>query len=188
MLEDSQPSIWRQIQVPENYSFWELHVAIQNAMGWYDCHLHQFEITDPHYHEPVTIGKPDNEIGESILIEWETKIADYFSSKNKNALYIYDFGDHWCHQITLEKVLAAVAGQTYPRCIAGERACPPEDCGGIDGYHDLIDIMNDPKHEEYEHMLEWLGGELEPEQFNAEDVHFENPAKRLKEATKIGMI
>jgi hypothetical protein len=180
-LEDSKPVIWRRIQVPENYTFWDLHVAIQDAMGWYDCHLHQFEMVDPKQSEQVTIGKPDEEFDEPILTEWKTSIADYFSLKNKKAFYTYDFGDDWRHKIVLEKIAPIEVEQTYPQCVAGEMACPPEDCGGIYGYQDLIEIMNDPKHEDHESMLEWLGRELEPTAFSIDSIHFSNPKQRFKE-------
>jgi hypothetical protein len=186
VLEESNPPIWRCIQVPENYSFWDLHIAIQDAMGWYDCHLHQFEIEDSQG-EQITIARPDEEFGDTLRIEWETFIADYFSLKNKKAEYIYDFGDYWRHSVTLEKILPIETTQKYPRCIAGERACPPEDCGGVDGYQDLIDILNNPDHEEYQNMLDWLDREWKPEEFNAEDVDFQDPKQCLKEASVMGI-
>lgn len=175
-LEYSEPPIWRCIQVPDTYSFWDFHVAIQDSMGWGDDHLHQFEMKNPHGKNRIVISNPDDAFGESVLIEWETFIADYFSLKNKKALYVYDFGDNWRHQVHLEKIIPVEEKQKYPKCIAGERACPPEDCGGIYGYQKLIDIMNDPKHEEYESMLDWLGEKLKPDLFNIKDICFSSPS------------
>jgi len=92
---------------------------------------------------------------------------------------MYDFGDGWEHLITLEKILSVQDGQTYPRCIKGKRACPPEDCGGIWGYKALLDILSDPKHEEYADRLEWLGDSFDAEEFDPKDVEFEDPEKCL---------
>ena len=181
-LQDIKPSIWRRIQVPETYSFWDLHVAIQDAMGWADYHLHQFELVDPSTGVKVEIGIPDGESGwdTQTLPGWKRKIADYFSMENKVANYVYDFGDDWNHRIRLEKILPREKGVEYPICVAGERACPPEDCGGVWGYEDFLEIISDPDHEEYEEMIEWVGGEFDPEYFEVKDVRFEDPDQRHK--------
>jgi hypothetical protein len=181
-LNDSKPPIWRRIQVPENYSFWDLHVAIQDVMGWEDYHLHEFEIINPSTNLKVNIGIPDKDdfFGREVLPEWNQKIAKYFSMENQSAHYTYDFGDDWVHKIKLEKILPREKNIDYPICIKGKRACPPEDCGGIWEYEDLLKIINNPKHEEYEEMLEWLGGEIDPEHFDVKEIHFSDPAKRRK--------
>jgi len=145
-LMGTKPSIWRRIQVPETYTFWGLHVAIQDAMGWYDCHLHQFEVMKPSTGMGVEIGIPDKEFGwgEEILPGWKQKIADYFSmedKKNRLAGYLYDFGDNWEHAVKLEKILPRKSDVNYPTCIDGERACPPEDCGGVRGYDSFLEII-----------------------------------------------
>jgi hypothetical protein len=178
-LNNIKPLIWRCIEVPENYSFWDLHVAIQDAMGWLDCHLHEFKIENPVTGEKECIGIPDEDFGFSIIPGWETKISDYFSGKLKQALYIYDFGDNWEHCVHLEKVLLREADVKYPRCIDGKRACPPEDCGSIPGYKQLVKIMKNAKGEEYESMLDWLGFRYDPEAFSIK-IGFSNPKTRLK--------
>lgn len=180
-LQGSKPPIWRRIQVPGSYSFWDLHVAIQDAMGWLDCHLHQFEVMDPKYGEEVFIGIPDNGgWGDvRVLPEWKTSIAPYFSHTSQ-ALYEYDFGDSWSHKILLEKILSPEQDVQYPLCLAGKRACPPEDCGGIWGYEVLLEIMKDPNHEEYEERLEWVGDDFDPETFNPDSVVFDDPKKCLR--------
>lgn len=177
-LEEIDPPIWRRIQVPETYSFWDLHVAIQDSMGWTDSHLHQFEIKNPVTGAEVEISIPDEEWEDESLAGWEVKIADYFSMKNPQALYIYDFGDNWEHTIKLEKILPRDEKVEYPICLEGERACPPEDCGGVWGYVDLLETISDPDNEEYEDTIEWLGDDFDPEYFDPVDVYFDDPDER----------
>ncbi|MEA3487630.1 MAG: plasmid pRiA4b ORF-3 family protein, partial [Euryarchaeota archaeon] len=107
-------------------------------------------------------------------------IADYFSMENQSAVYTYDFGDSWEHKIQLEKIPPREKGIKYPICIKGKRACPPEDCGGTWGYEELLAILKDPKHEQYEEMLDWVGGEFDSEHFDVEEISFYEPAKYLK--------
>lgn len=126
-----KPSIWRRIQVPEDYTFHQLHIAFQHAMGWsstdHDYHLHLFAMKNPQTYEETTIGILDPYFPET-LDEKETKISSYFSLGGiKKARYDYDFGAGWQHEVVLEKVLPAVANTEYPICLDGKRACPPED-------------------------------------------------------------
>lgn len=186
-LEDIEPKIWRRIQVPEKYSFWDLHVAIQDSMGWTNSHMHQFKLIIPNGNEEIHIGIPFDEdiyAGElpPVIAGWEEFISHYFSIKNNLCYYEYDFGDGWTHEIKLEKILPATAGCKYPICLAGERACPPEDCGGIPGYENFLEIINDSKHEEHESMLEWVGGKFDSEKFDPVKVRFDNPKKRWEYA------
>ena len=179
-LKGIKPPIWRRIQVPETYTFWDLHVAIQDAMGWDDYHLHEFELVNPLTGLKQSIGSPDEEFDREVFPELKQKLVDSFSMENRSAVYTYDFGDNWEHKIQLEKILPREEGVTYPICIKGKRACPPEDCGGIWGYAELLEILGNPNHEEYEEMLEWLGGEFDPEKFNVEEISFGDPEKRRK--------
>ena len=181
-LKGVKPPIWRRIQVAEIYTFWDLHVAIQDVMGWLDYHLHGFEMVNPSTGLKVNIGSPDEDFDREVLPVWKQKIADYFSMENRSADYVYDFGDSWEHQIQLEKILPREKNINYPICIKGKRACPPEDCGGIWGYEDFLEIITDPNHEEYKEMLEWVGGEFDPEHFDVKEVHFDDPDKRRKMA------
>ncbi|KYK36855.1 MAG: plasmid pRiA4b ORF-3 family protein [Theionarchaea archaeon] len=173
------PPIWRKIQAPETYTFWDLHVALQDAMGWYDYHLHEFEMVNPRTDSPVNIGTPYEDSGSEILPEEKQKIADYFSMENPSAHYVYDFGDSWEHEIRLEKIIPREKID-YPVCIKGKRACPPEDCGGVWGYEEFLEIIKDPDHEEYEDMLEWVGGAFDPEHFDVKEIVFDDPAKRRR--------
>jgi len=187
-LKDVRPPVWRRIQVPESYTFWDLHVAIQDAMGWMDCHFHEFEVYDPSARHDVRIGIPD-ESGLSayeVISGRERKIADLFNANNNRARYTYDFGDDWLHTVVLEKIIPREKGVQYPVCIKGKRACPPEDCGGVYGYEEFLEIIGDPDNEEHEEMLDWVGGEFDPEDFNIRDVRFRDPDKYFKEPFRFG--
>lgn len=96
---------------------------------------------------------------------------DQIVSEGDKLIYEYDFGDGWEHKIRIEKILPAEKGKRYPVCLAGKRACPPEDCGGPPGYERLLEVLRDPKHEEYEETLEWLGGPFDPEAFDVNEVN-----------------
>ena len=188
-LQGISPPIWRRTQVPAIYSFWDLHVALQDAMGWFDYHLHAFYFPKSGKGHQVEIGIPGEEImDDQVLAGWLVPIAEYFREPGQTALYQYDFGDLWEHEILFEGILIKEKKVKYPRCIAGERACPPEDCGGIPGYFHLLGVIKDPKHEEYEDMIDWLKGHVvnhypyNPDKFDPQKVHFWNPQKRWKMA------
>lgn len=170
-LKDTKPAIWRRIQVPETYTFCDLHVAIQNAMGWENYHLHQFNIINPKTGITEDIGSPGGEAISGSKIP----LSSYFSLQNKRAYYLYDFGDSWEHMILLEKILPQVPKLKYPICIGGERACPPEDCGGSWGYENLLVIIKNKKHAEHRSTMEWLGEPFNPAEFKLKNVHFDNP-------------
>ncbi|MBD3285573.1 plasmid pRiA4b ORF-3 family protein [candidate division WOR-3 bacterium] len=179
-LKDIKPPIWRRILIPANSTFWELHVAIQDAMGWTDTHLHEFEVKGPDSGDTHRIGIPDDEFGRETLPGWKVKTAKYCPTIGTSVDYMYDFGDGWEHKIKLEKILPREEGADYPDCIAGERACPPEDCGGPDEYVELLEAISDENHEEHEEMLEWLGGGFDPEAFDPNAVTFTDAEERLK--------
>ena len=183
-LEDITPKIWRRIQVPESYSFWDLHVAIQDAMGWEDYHFHQFMFPSSKYARGTVIGIPDEDGFDDFntLSGWKEKIGDYLSLEQPQAIYEYDFGDGWSHLIELEKILPREEKTKYPTCIDGKRACPPEDCGGPWGYADLLEILADPSHEEHDNLTEWVGGKFDPETFDPQKIKFDDPKKRFKRA------
>ena len=183
-LKKIKPVVWRRIQVPEDYTFWDLHVAIQDSFGWLDYHLHEFEMMDPQREKITAIGIPDEEgpFDKEILPGWNLKISDWFSRSNRSAHYTYDFGDNWEHIVKLEKVLSRKEGIKYPTCIDGKQACPPEDCGGPWGYENLLKILKNPDHEEYEDWLHWVGGKFDPKFFDPKRIRFADPTKRRKAA------
>jgi len=178
-----EPPIWRRIQVPETYSFWDLHVALQDAMGWLDYHLHVFRVPGPGTSEVEQIGIPDDDPFEGdkpMLPGWEIPITHHFTRPGTTVPYEYDFGDGWEHELTLEAILPRQAGQKYPLCVDGARACPPEDTGGVYGYENVLAAIQDATHEEHESMLEWLGGRFDPDRFDPKRVKFDDPAHRFK--------
>ena len=183
-LEEIKPAIWRRIQVPENYNFWELHVAIQDAMGWLDYHLHVFRLSEKNGTTENVIGIPDDEFPTATptLAGWETRIVDHFYEVGITAEYEYDFGDGWLHKVTLEGILLGDADSQYPLCIEGERACPAEDCGGVPGYYRLLDALSAPDNDEYKELMDWLGKDYDPDKFTPQEIEFDDPKARWESA------
>lgn len=180
-----EPLIWRRIQVPSYYNFWDLHVAIQDAMGWQDYHLHSFEIKGKRKKKTQKIGIPDfHQIDDSLALDpgWEIPVTDFFNDLGVTAQYLYDFGDYWEHAVLLEGYIVKDTEMEYPLCVAGERACPPEDCGGVPGYFHMLNVLSNPADEEYEDMRMWLGGNWKAEYFDAESVKFDDPYFRWIDA------
>ena len=159
VLEETQPRIWRRIVVSSKATLSELHRILQVAMGWTDSHLHQFRKGDQRY------ADPSHEVDDTIP-ESHVALGELLRRKGDLLGYEYDFGDSWTHTIRLKAVLPAAEAGALPRCVGGERACPPEDCGGVFGYDNLLAILADPKHEEHEEHLEWLGGKFDPSAFD----------------------
>ncbi len=172
-LKGIRPPIWRRFQVKSGITFHELHKTIQVVMGWHDYHLYCF--TFGRGWDELRIEEPDEYGGFTIegenLDSRKTRVDAVFTSEKEKCLYEYDFGDGWEHELLLEKILEPEGGVEYPVCIKGRRACPPEDCGGVYGYYELIEIINNPRHPEYEGTMEWLGGDFDPEEFDLEEVN-----------------
>ena len=165
-LNGSKPKIWRTILVKPTTPLSKLHRIIQRTMGWDGGHMHQFEVLGEHY------GCADPEWGDpSVQDERKLTLGEIASLQVNSFTYEYDFGDDWKHEITIEKTLPAEKKQKYPLCIAGELACPPEDCGGIWGYYGLLDAIKNPKHAEHEQMKEWVGEDFDPNHFILEEVN-----------------
>lgn len=154
-------------------------------MGWWDYHLHEFRVHERERGRKLLIGIPTGEEMEGsseVLPGWEISVIDHFSEPGDRAEYEYDFGDGWVHEVTLLGIEARVTGQRYPQCVAGERACPPEDCGGVPGYQTLVEALLDPEHSEFEALGEWIPPGWGPELFRPENVRFDNLARRWKRA------
>ena len=197
-LLETNPPVWRRIQVPGCYTFWDLHCAITDAFGWLDYHLHLFEINDPktnslnppnpplkeHFGIPDPDGMHDEDMGYVTKPSWLTTISRCFTLKpeiNNQAEYSYDFGDGWHHSVVLEKIMVRTdkkLANTYPCCIDGENACPPEDCGGPWGYERFKKSIAYHNAEDHEEMLKWVGGWFDPIWFDKELVRFGDPDLR----------
>lgn len=183
VLPGTDPLVWRRIQVPERYSFWDLHVAIQDAMGWEDAHLHEFELFDPRAGRAVLIGIPDDDMPETrpCLPSWTVPIAEHLGYDGRPVSYTYDFGDDWKHVLACEDIVPAGRAR-YPRCLGGAGACPPEDVGGPHGYAEFVRAIADAHHPEHDAMLEWVGRPFDPHAFDAASVAFDDPKKRWRRA------
>jgi hypothetical protein len=169
-LKHSKPPIWRRLQLPGDITLAKLHRILQIAMGWTDSHLHQFEVQGAYYGEP----HPDFEsMGLEMHNEKRVKLNQLVPGEKFKFRYEYDFGDSWEHELVVEKILLPEAGVRYPRCLTGKRACPPEDVGGVWGYDEFLNVIHDPNHPEHESMLDWIGGEFDPEAFDLEEVNEE---------------
>jgi len=179
-LRESKPLIWRRIQVPSNITLHRLHMILQYVMGWTNSHLYSFDIAGTEYSIPDPVEDDFNEL--HFVDSRRTQLNKVASREKARFSYEYDFGDSWEHEILVERILPAESGTQYPVCLAGKRACPPEDCGGIWGYADLLKIIRDPTHEEYERMMEWLGGSFDPEEFNIGEIN--RSLARFRRASK----
>lgn len=167
ILKDIKPPVWRRVQVPSNISLNKLHRILQAVMPWDDYHLHQFIIGGVYYGEP----DPDDDFGFELRRDRTAKLNQVASGAGARFIYEYDFGDGWEHEILIEKVLAPEAGVRYPICLAGKRACPPEDCGGIPGYGRFLEAIRNPEHEEHDELLQWAGGSFDPEAFDIDGIN-----------------
>ncbi len=133
----------------------------------------------------ILVGIPDDGefLGDpEILPGWEIPVVSYVTLTDRSLVYEYDFGDDWQHSVTLEKVMPRDVDTRYPACVAGRRACPPEDCGGIYGYQEFLEAVRNPAHEEHENMLEWVGGYYDPGEFDKTKTSFDDPAERWNRA------
>lgn len=160
-LIDSEPLIWRRFQV-QDCSLDKFHEHIQTAMGWTNSHLYQFQIKGKEYGDPELLD--DDESLDSTSINLSQVLPK--TGKKLTFLYLYDFGDGWEHELLFEGNPSVDDKAKYPLCLEGERACPPEDCGGVWGYGDFLEAIRDPKNEEHETALEWVGGRFDPEDFD----------------------
>lgn len=184
-LLNVEPPIWRELLVPARFSFWDLHVAIQDSMGWWDTHLHDFRISDNFGGEDRRFGIPDEEWGfgdeADVDAGWEHRVIDHLDTPGDTALYSYDYGDGWRHQVTLLGIEPRSKGQRYPQCIAGERACPPEDCGGPHRYACLLEAIADPGHSKHDELRAWVSPAFDPERFDPKAIRFAQPTRRLRQ-------
>ncbi len=176
-LEGSKPKIWRRVLVPDTIKLGALHQVIQIAMGWLDGHLHSFEIDGTYYSYP----HPDTDWEDSGDVDYRRitlkKVAPVAKARFS---YLYDFGDGWEHKIVVEEIRDADTGTPLPLCLAGERACPPEDVGGVWGYAEFLKAVRDPKHPEHAHYLDWIGGAFDPEAFDLAAVNADLASLRLR--------
>lgn len=169
-LLEIEPPIWRRIELSSSTTLKQFHRILQIAIGWSDYHVHEFAVNSRRY------GIPDPEFDEpgEVMAEGRVRLEEVLPVPSARILYTYDLGDYWQHAIQLESIHSPESGVAYPRVLAGARSCPPEDCGGTGGYADLLEILLDPTHEEFEDTRAWAG------EFNAEVFSVDRVNKRLR--------
>jgi hypothetical protein len=174
-LLESHPPIWRRIQI-KDCTLDKLHEHIQTAMGWTNSHLHHFILNKQLYGNPELVEP--NFVELKYKDSTTTTISDILpkNARRFRFQYEYDFGDSWYHEVLFEGIVSPDSKAKYPLCLEGARACPPDDCGGVWGYADLVEAIGDKKHERHDEMLECVGGKFDPEKFD--------PAKATKEMRK----
>jgi hypothetical protein len=173
-LRDIRPAIWRRLIVPANIKLPMFHAVLQHAFDWTDSHLHAFRIYNDSYEAYDPELWDDWPGGPEKHDESKFRLCDLVHAKGDRLRYLYDFGDSWEHDVRVEKVLPATRPASIS-CPAGERAAPPEDCGGVPGYDNLVEAMANPSHPERRSLLEWLGDPYDPEAISLEAI-----AARLK--------
>jgi len=164
-LHDIKPTIWRRIQV-QDCSLGELHQHIQAAMGWQECHLHQFVI-DGECYGPASVDDFGMEMNDEDAVVLSELLPP--AGERIRWMYEYDFGDGWKHELLFEGHPPLDRKTKYPICLEGARACPPEDIGGFMGYYEYLEALTDPSHEQHEELIEWHGP-FDPEGFDVAKV------------------
>ena len=152
-LADTDPLIWRRVDVPVDANLKMLHDVIQGAMGWLDYHLWEFEADDKRYGLP----DPDWE-DDSLFAAKNIKLKTLLDRGVRELLYTYDMGDNWEHVVTVEAVEDGEPGTKYPRYVDGERRAPPEDVGGTPGFEAFLDAIAKPRSRDHKEAVQWHRG------------------------------
>ncbi|MBC5801775.1 MAG: plasmid pRiA4b ORF-3 family protein [Candidatus Eremiobacteraeota bacterium] len=167
-LEDVRPQVWRRLLVPERMTLGTLSKTLERVMGWESYHLHEFEI------DGISYGTPESDYPSDVRNERGRKLKNFDLAEGAWFEYRYDFGDNWRHHVVVEKILEPQPGGKYPVCVAGERACPPEDVGGTGGYAEFLKVLRNPKHEDHAHFREWgrrAGRDFAPKVFDIDKAN-----------------
>jgi Plasmid pRiA4b ORF-3-like protein len=159
-LQGIEPLIWRRVAVRTAMTLMRVHRAIQAAMGWLDCHLWHFEADGRRFSMRVPSEPEWNERYEDA---GRMKLGMLLDGGVRRAEYAYDMGDYWEHSVIVEKVSAPARGVKYPQFLGGERRCPPEDCGGPDGYVEFLKQISSKQRRVREEALRWYGGAYDPD-------------------------
>ena len=168
-LLGTDPPIWRRLLVPAEFTLAQLHHVLQVAMGWSDDHMHGFSVGKRRI-GPIN---PEGQFMDDLEEEDErtVTVSDVLAKVGSKVTYTYDFGDDWDHVMVLEKRLPFDPNLTYPVCTDGQLACPPEDCGGVYGFYDLVEARADPNHSRHQEMFDWLEGDFDPQAFSVDNVN-----------------
>lgn len=169
-LKNAKPPIWRRILIEKEFSFEDLHNVIQDVMGWGNAHLYEF--SDPNIRIGEIFEHDNDDFFDNVKSDSATiAIGDYFQRLKQKITYTYDFGDSWDHQIIVEKFLKKDNNIDYPMCIKGKNNCPPEDCGGIWGFYNMLEIIQDENNPENKETIAWIGEDYDFEYFNLEETN-----------------
>lgn len=162
----TRPPVWRRLEVRGSMTLGRLHDVLQIALGWTDSHMHQFVA------DGVVYGVPDPDWDMPVKSEARVRLDRVLREPKDAIVYEYDFGDGWEHLVVLEQLLPLDrARHRHPRVTGGRRACPPEDCGGIPGFYEMLEILGDPTHPEHEAMVVWTGGDYDADRFDMEETN-----------------
>ena len=167
ILAGSQPPIWRRVQIRSTTTLGRLHNILQTVMGWTNSHLHQFIVGEARFSDPDFDPYGELDFADEQMV----RLNEIVGAEGDHFVYEYDFGDCWQHDLLVEQIAESAPGVRYPICLAGARACPPEDCGGIWGFEDFLEAVRDPSHPEHAEYLEWIGGEYDPEAFDVGEIN-----------------
>ena len=169
-LAQIEPPIWRRMVVPANLSLHQWHQVWQVTMGWTHSHLHQFIVSGTQ--ESLSYGEPSPEDDYFHKDDRRVRLADIAPNEGATFVYEYDFGDSWRHEITVERITPTPKGELpHPWCLDGQRACPPEDVGGVGGYADFLEAWRKRSHPEHQQMRQWVGKHFLPELFSVQQVN-----------------
>ena len=169
-LVGTEPLVSRTFKVSSEITMYELHHTIQVVMGWKNYHLYQFEVGDTLVADSRLWD--EDEMGPITDVK-AVSVSEVFTNVGITALYEYDFGDGWMHHLELVDRITHPTQEVLPLVLSGENACPPEDCGGIRGYKDLIDILKDPNHPEHREYKVWTGKNFNPSKFSVDACNAE---------------
>ncbi len=175
-LAHIRPPIWRQLQVPGDMPLAVLHDALQVAFGWEDSHQHEFIVGKTRYGVP----DPDGEV--ELLDETEATVATALPYKSATMQYVYDLGDYWIHNISVDRIETEQAAKGSHRlrprsragaitCLDGKRAGPPEDFGGPHGNAEFLKALADADHPRHTELSDWIGGAFDPEVFSVSEIN-----------------
>ncbi len=175
-LDNCCVDVWRTVEVSSNIVLPELHQVIQAAMGWWDEHLHQFVKDKVYYMSEDSVKENLNfaMCNVDMVAYEETHLFELLNRKKAHLKYEYDFGDSWYHTITLLERRSYTEGESRkPKLIAGENACPPEDCGGIWGYEGVVEAAKHKRSKRYKELKDWLGEDFDPYQFDKDKTELD---------------
>ncbi|HHU01308.1 plasmid pRiA4b ORF-3 family protein [Xiashengella succiniciproducens] len=166
-LREIKPSVWRRLLVPDDLFLHDLHKVIQTAMGWENTHMHQYEKNGRIF----GIGDEDYSNMPNFMDYTSIRLKDILKKRDDSFQYVYDLGDYWIHDVVLEDIHEPENTAIYPVCVDGERNCPPEDCGGPQGYQQMLKVLNHPGHPDREELMEWLDYDWDADEFDIDYVN-----------------